>query len=652
MRPWGWGSEGKGRLGCEGSGLKRSAAGAVSQGLESVTGDAYFSRLLLHITEVLDVSHALVGEFGAGAPVGVRTLAAVLDGREAPPFEYALAGTPCAETGRTGACVHAGGVRAAFPRDRMLAEHGIESYAGVRLADQSGAPLGILAIMGRKPLGDPGMALTLLEAFAGRTAAELVRRKAELALRQREEELRCVFEQLPGATWTTDLDLRLTSVRQGARTTTSAPVSERLGRTIPELLGGAEPEHPAVAAHLAALQGQAGAFEAAFDGRQWDARVQPLLDAGGSIVGCLGHTLDITERVRAEAELKRALGWRDAIVEGAPDAIFISDASANFVIVNAAACELTGYTRTELLGMGIRDLHDVEDLGAYRRYHSKILAGQDAVTLAPIRRRDGRKVPTEFNNRRITVDGAPYMLTVARDVTRRLRTEEEVRGGRRRLRALSRGLLAAQERERARIALELHDQVGQNLTALKLQLLSARGGAPAASAALDAAVTLLDSILDGVRTLSFELRPSTLDELGLPAALRGYATRQAELAGLDLRLSLGELPGDLRPDVETAAFRIAQEAITNVVRHAGAGRLWVRLRERAGAVDLVIEDDGVGLGGGSASGDPKPSGLGIVGMDERAGAAGGRLTLAPRARGGVRVRAHFPARTAKKDGRS
>lgn len=269
------------------------------------------------------------------------------------------------------------------------------------------------------------------------------------------------------------------------------------------------------------------------------------------------------------------------------------------------------------------------------------MKGTGAVTSAPIRRRDGRKVPVEFNNRRISVEGSPYMLTLARDITERLTVEGEIRRGRQRLHTLTRGLLVAQERERTRMAMELHDQVGHDLTAIKLVINAARAAAPEAVRELQSAAELLDGVLEKVRTLSFELRPSTLDELGLAAALRGYVTRHAGGRALDLRLSLDGLPEAIPPDVETACFRIAQEAVTNVLRHANASPLDVRLRCGARRIELVVEDDGVGLTSGACA-EAEMEGLGIARMHERAGLAGGRLTLKARARGGTRLRAVFP----------
>ncbi len=147
----------------------------------------------------------------------------------------------------------------------------------------------------------------------------------------------------------------------------------------------------------------------------------------GEPVYALGMIEDISARKQTELALAQALAWQQAIFEGSRDAIFITDAQAHFIEVNRAACELTGFSRAELLMMSISDLHEEIDLQAYRLFHGRILAGEEIITEAKILRKDGSKVDTEFNNRRIIISGVPYMHTVARDLTERRRAEEELR---------------------------------------------------------------------------------------------------------------------------------------------------------------------------------------------------------------------------------
>jgi len=119
--------------------------------------------------------------------------------------------------------------------------------------------------------------------------------------------------------------------------------------------------------------------------------------------------------------------WLEAVFEGSRDAIFLSDGESRFVAVNRAACDLTGFARDELLTMSIPDLHDDVDLDAYRTFHAHILAGEEVLSQAAIRRKDGSKVETEFSNRAVTVGSVMCMHTTARDVSARVRVEEEIR---------------------------------------------------------------------------------------------------------------------------------------------------------------------------------------------------------------------------------
>ncbi|MCM3877264.1 MAG: response regulator [Thermoanaerobaculia bacterium] len=132
---------------------------------------------------------------------------------------------------------------------------------------------------------------------------------------------------------------------------------------------------------------------------------------------------DIT---RLNAELEEALAWQRHVFEGSRDAVFVSDEEARFVAVNGAATELTGYSREELLGMGIPDLHEEPDLAAYRAFHQRILGGEQILSEAPIRKKDGSKVAVEFNNRLVTIGVRRFMHTAGRDVTKRKQLEAQL----------------------------------------------------------------------------------------------------------------------------------------------------------------------------------------------------------------------------------
>ena len=194
------------------------------------------------------------------------------------------------------------------------------------------------------------------------------------------------------------------------------------------------------------------------------------------------------------------------------------------------------------------------------------------------------------------------------------------------LEQLSALLLRTQEEERRRISRELHDDAGQMLTALKIQLDLEGRAEPSARVA---------DVLNRIRNMSELLRPRALDDLGLVAALRAHVEDFSRRTRIDVDLELDETTG-WPPEVALTLYRVAQEALTNVARHSGARHAWVRLALREDEGKLVVEDDGRGMLNGM-----EPN-LGLLGMRERVGAAGGTLRLESATTGGLRVEARVP----------
>jgi signal transduction histidine kinase len=249
--------------------------------------------------------------------------------------------------------------------------------------------------------------------------------------------------------------------------------------------------------------------------------------------------------------------------------------------------------------------------------------------------------------RRFTEEDLQLLQVVADRVApaiERGRLDEAVRANREQLKALSRRLLTAQEEERRRLAVELHDELGQVLTAVKINLASLQcpAGAATAPANLRDTIASVDKAMERVRDLALDLRPSVLDDLGLAAAVRWYGDRFARTMHIDTHLSIDAVP-KLSPELETACFRVAQEALTNVARHAQARNVWVDLHLVGDALDLRIRDDGVGfdarvareraIGGAS---------MGLLGMQERVSLAGGVYELSTGPGRGTEVKACLP----------
>ena len=222
------------------------------------------------------------------------------------------------------------------------------------------------------------------------------------------------------------------------------------------------------------------------------------------------------------------------------------------------------------------------------------------------------------------------------DVTERKQAAEELERRTQQLEALSRRLIEAQEAERRAVARELHDDLGQVLTALKINLQRPQRDDTDSIALVDGAIVRM-------RELAQDLRPPLLDEFGLEASLRWYVEREAKRAGLVCLLGLGPLARRPPPVVETTCFRVTQEALTNVIRHAQARVVAVEISEAQGTLQLIVRDDGQGFDVAAARKRATQGGSqGLLSMQERAALAGGTLEIDSAPGRGTTVRARLP----------
>jgi PAS domain S-box-containing protein len=339
------------------------------------------------------------------------------------------------------------------------------------------------------------------------------------------------------------------------------------------------------------------------------------------------------------------------LFERSPLPMWVVDTTTlHFLAVNDAALRLYEYSREEFLAMTARDIRRPEDDAAFREF----LGHGGAVHYGGFRhaKKTGEPIDIDGVGHLVAWRGRPARLVQINDITERLRTQQtlerlnrELEVSHERLRALSRRLFEVQEEERKRLARDLHDDVGQALTALKIQLesLARPGGELAPRSRVDEIVDTVQHTLERVRQLSLSLRPPQLDDLGLAAALRSHLDRQARVAGLQAHFEAEDAPPALAPDAETACFRVAQEAINNVLRHARARNLWVRLFNTGGRLAISVRDDGRGFDLESVRARAaNGASLGLVGMEERMALAGGSFELRSSLGQGTVLLATFP----------
>jgi PAS domain S-box-containing protein len=354
-----------------------------------------------------------------------------------------------------------------------------------------------------------------------------------------------------------------------------------------------------------------------------------------------GMARDITEERRAQKALRLSEERYRELFENARDALYVHDLSGRYTSFNRAAEELSGFSRQEILGKHFSNFVAPRSLKDVRTNLCKKLDLEGETTYEiELVRKDRTRVTVEVSSRLIFENGEPVGVQgVARDITDRKRAREA-------LRTYSQRLIEAQEAERQVIARELHDEIGQVLTAVRINLQSLQRAAQSTSqsVAIDDSVVIVDEALSRVRELSLNLRPSVLDNLGLSSALRWYVDRYAQRSGIvaDLKSDLAE-GRRLRVELETACFRIVQEALTNVARHSQATQVRVNLTSSNGTLDLKIKDNGVGFDVDRLLKDTLPArALGLRGMEERAVAARGSFKIDSVPTRGTEVIVSFP----------
>ena len=352
---------------------------------------------------------------------------------------------------------------------------------------------------------------------------------------------------------------------------------------------------------------------------------------------------------RREAQVREGEQRFRLLVNEVQDyAIFMLDPAGRVVSWNAGAERLKRYRAEEILGEHYSRFYLPEEVAQGQPERQlQIAATQGRAEDEGWRlRRDGSRFRAHVVITAVhDAAGALVGFTkVTRDVTELRQTEAELAQYRGQLQALAARIESAQEEERSRIAREIHDELGQALTILKLDLGWLRANLPrrpAVSRRIRAMDEILDRTLDALRRLAADLRPTVLDQLGLSAGIRSFARDFEARTGVRTRVNVAAPDIRLDRDLATTAYRIFQEALTNVARHAGARRVDIALHASPEEISLEVRDDGRGI---SEQELASPGSLGLLGMRERARSQGGDVLITGTPGRGTIVRATLPRR--------
>ncbi|HEM49568.1 MAG TPA: PAS domain S-box protein, partial [Caldithrix sp.] len=300
----------------------------------------------------------------------------------------------------------------------------------------------------------------------------------------------------------------------------------------------------------------------------------------------------------------------------------------NFLEANKQACELLNYSRDEIINKNIYNIISIWDNQKIEHFITTLMKDTYALLEINLITKDKRKIPVEINGHVFEYNGRPAIISVVRDITKRSQANIELNKSREQLRSLALRLQNIREEERSMIAREIHDELGQLLTVLKIQISLISKKLPPNQTSLqervESSIQFIDQAVKSIQKITTQLRPGILDELGLIAAIEWQAREFEKQTGIQCDCTLPKETINLDPKHSTALFRITQEALTNAARHSFAERVSIYLKEEDDRLVLEITDNGKGIHQAQIN---NPNSLGLLGIKERAMVFGGKVTI-------------------------
>lgn len=662
---------------------------ALLAGTVSVTGQEFFSALVEHLAKALRVRYALVTELLDGEPWRTKCLAMRMGEQWGASFIYPLHDTPCGEAIEKGEAYFQENLQAHFPKDQDLVDLEAVSYKGIRLSNHEGKAIGHLAILDDKPFIDSPRAQSLFKLFAGRASAELERKQTEAALRESEERFRTLVTLSKDPIFYVGTDQEVIYVSPAAETVLGYSTREFTKELIPTIL------HPTAVSQFEEFwkfYDQHKRFSEEPLDMTWIRKDGCLLHAhqhytnvtneNGEVSGFLTILHDITNRKEIEDTL---LAVAQGVSSEKGDAFYRSLVENLAKSLRVDYAFIGVFTEPEnqqvkvLGGWGMgRQLDPLEyDLSgtlcarmvaqsfdAYPREVQQLFPNDALLTTLKIEGYAGLPF--------FSMDGTPLGIVMifhgkelknisflesilkifaarASKELQRQAVEQHMKEAYTQLRELTRRLGVAEEEERKRIARELHDEFGQTLTALKFHVSWVSKQVKKDSSLnqkdildkLSSIDFILDKTVHSVRNIATSLRPSLLDHLGLVAALEWLGKDFQDRTGIrcEVAMNIPNWTFHIQEEISIALYRITQELLTNILRHAQASYVRMGFREHGGFFELEVSDDGVGY---VESPGKQHTTWGLVGMRERTGLLGGTFNIHGTPGEGTTVRVQIP----------
>lgn len=359
----------------------------------------------------------------------------------------------------------------------------------------------------------------------------------------------------------------------------------------------------------------------------------------------LGNSMDITELMEAQNKVAELKALETSFLEAIPHAV-IGLQERRIIFANDGVESVFGWKASELIGQSVVVLYRNENDGREiaNRLYTTLKRQRTFSDEFPCRRKDGRNIECLISASRIG-DSLKHrnIVITYEDITESKQSKYELEKSREQLRNLSAHLESAREEERSRIARELHDELGQMLTALHMDIVILNKKIPPDFTYLrertDSMAALVDMTMSTLKKIYMDLRPGMLDHLGLADAMGWQAEEFEKRTGIECKVTFSPEEFDVHPDLSTALFRIFQETLTNVSRHAEATSVNISLKTRNGGIELIVKDNGKGITEDQLS---KPDSYGLIGISERAYHWGGNVHILGKKDQGTTVKVSIP----------
>ena len=533
-------------------------------------------------------------------------------------------------------------------------EAGLRACWSEPILDSAGEVMGTFCIYLRRPGLPTDDDLRLVHQASHLAAIAIERKRAEALLLESEQRYRDIFDNSLDALFLLEVaedgSLRIIEVNPALERSVSMERAELIGKTIEETLPAS-----AAAAAIAKFQHCVDSWapideelqlELPIGQRIFHSTLIPVCGAYGRIQRIVGIFRDITERKQAERILHVREQEFRALVENSPDVIARFDLQGRFIYANPVTQAILGKSLDKLLGKGPDEvLPWLKATHAFRKTLARIAqtgeAAEEEVVIDAAPGSDAARFEARLLPERDRQGQLVSILAIGRDISAMRAAERRLKESNAQLRLLSSSRETTREEERKRMAREIHDELGQQLTALRMgiSLLRLQFGKdqPLLVAPVQALMARVDETIQVVRNVATSLRPAALD-MGLTSALEWLVAEFSRSTGIACRLKAPEARLELDNERATAAFRVIQESLTNVARHAQAKRVEIQLKPSGEQVLIEVRDDGRGF-------DPeqlRPGTLGMLGMRERGHMLGGAVSIDSTPGLGTCVQLHIP----------